>query len=160
MLIVSVPVTFQIICCRRIPTSVSNLTSGASGYWSVGQRRRLILVIEPRGARLHSSVLAKGEASRLCSAELYPVLSSDYIYIENGNRRESQGTGAQLHLHHKRQRVKCIQSFINLFICNRLVILESKVLCCVSFEKGRGNCDLCSINHSPAPSSSQYHTCV
>lgn len=65
-----------------------------------------------------------------------------------------------LHLHHKRLRVKCIQSFINLFICNGLVILECKVLCCVSFEKGRGNCDLCAINHSPAPLLSQYHTCV
>ena len=54
----------------------------------------------------------------------------------------------------------CIQSFINLFICYAWVILVCKVLCCVSFEKGGGNCDLCSINHSPALWLSRYHTCV
>lgn len=46
----------------------------------------------------------------------------------------------------------CIQSFINLFICHAWVIsscVESSVV--LALKKGGENCDLCSINHSPAP---------
>lgn len=97
--------------------------------------------------------------SPLCKALSRVILR---LHLHRECSREGEGNKLK-HTPPAPQESMCeiyIQSFINLFICCAWVILVCKVLCCVSFEKGGGSCDLCSINHSPAPWLSRYHTCV
>lgn len=77
----------------------------------INNARQLTLLITPCEVRLYPPYPCRMEASCLCSAELYPVLSLR-LHLHRECSREGEGNKLKhtLHLHHKRRCVKYVFS--------------------------------------------------